>query len=158
MKKIFIFIGVLSLCVCVAFAATTGVNEAVSYIYVDVKGEVVNPGVYRVSNSCRVFQVIEIAGGLTDNSITDDVNLASKITDEQVIVIPSEKAEKSDLININTANIADLDSLPEIGYSTAQAIVEYRTANGKFSSIEDIKKVSGIGNATYEKIKDLITV
>lgn len=158
MKKIFILLGTIALMMCVGFASTES-SEAVSYIYVDVKGEVENPGVYRVSDSCRMFQIIELAGGLTDEADTSEINLASKISDEQIIKIPELTGIEDDgLININTANIASLDTLPGIGYDTASKIVQYRQDNGPFTTIEGIKDVSGIGDVTYEKIKTLITV
>ena len=158
MKKIFIFLVAISLMLCVGFASTES-NETVSYIYVDVKGEVENPGVYRVSDSCRMFQILELAGGLTVDADTSTINLASKITDEQIIKIPELSGiEENGLININTANTASLDTLPNVGYDTASKIVQYRQDNGPFKTIADIKNVSGIGDATFEKIKNLITV
>lgn len=168
MKKIIITLSVVLVCILtfatVAYAKDTtkqtSTNEVINYVYVDVKGEVENPGVYRVSDKCRVFQVIEIAGGLTDLSDTSTINLASKINDEQMIVIPSKDSTTTytGLININTANATLLDSLPGIGYSTATNIIEYRTNNGSFKSKEEIKLVNGIGDAIYEQIKDLITI
>ena len=168
MKKIIITLSVVLVCILtfatVAYAKDTtkqtSTNEVINYVYVDVKGEVENPGVYRVSDKCRVFQVIEIAGGLTDKSDTSTINLASKINDEQMIVIPSKDSTTTytGLININTANATLLDSLPGIGYSTATNIIEYRTNNGSFKSKEEIKLVNGIGDAIYEQIKDLITI
>ena len=153
---LFIFVGGV-----IAHAKTTQVEttEVINYIYVDVKGEVLNPGVYRVSDKCRVFQVLEIAGGLTSESDTSTVNLASKIVDEQIIRIPkSNNSSTTSIININTATASELDSLPGIGYSTATNIIDYRTNNGLFKAKEEIKLVNGIGDAIYEQIKDLITI
>ena len=168
MKKLLIALGVILTCILtfatVAYAkdskTTTSVSEVINYVYVDVKGEVENPGVYRVSDKCRVFQVIEIAGGLKDSSDTSKINLAAKINDEQMITIPSKNSTTTydGLININTASATLLDSLPGIGYSTATNIIEYRTTNGSFKSKEEIKLVNGIGDAIYEQIKDLITI
>ena len=152
----FIFIGGI-----IAHAKTTSseVTEVINYVYVDVKGEVENPGVYRVSDKCRVFQVLEIAGGLTNESDTSNVNLASKIVDEQVIRIPKlSSSGVTQLININTATASELDSLPGIGYSTATNIIDYRNANGLFKAKEEIKLVNGIGDVIYDEIKDLITI
>lgn len=165
MKKIILAILAIVLAsgafIAVGHAASTS-NEVINYVYVDVKGEVNNPGVYRVSDSCRVFQVLELAGGLTNNSNTDNVNLAAKISDELVIRIPSSTTTSIDitssLININTATIDELDALPGIGYSVAGKIVDYRMTNGNFKDIEDIKEVSGIGDVIYDQIKDLITI
>lgn len=166
MKKIIIAllsVGILGgATVAIAHASNTS-NEVVNYVYVDVKGEVANPGVYRVSDNVRVFQVIEIAGGLTTLSDTSSVNLSSKISDEQVIKIPSYTKTDSDeyistLLNINTASASDLDTLPGIGYSLAQAIIDYRSKNGNFKAKEELKNVSGIGDAIYAQVKDYITV
>ena len=164
MKKICLALSILVLFVFIGgiavHAKTTSseVSEVINYIYVDVKGEVENPGVYRVSDKCRVFQVLEIAGGLTNNSDTSNVNLASKIVDEQVIRIPKLNGSVSEIININTATATELDSLPGIGYSTATNIIDYRTNNGLFKAKEEIKLVNGIGDVIYEQIKDLITI
>lgn len=165
MKRICLALSVFVLFVVIGgimvHAKTTSseVVEVVNYIYVDVKGEVENPGVYRVSDKCRVFQVLEIAGGLTSESDTSNVNLASKIVDEQIIRIPKVASSGfSQIININTATATELDSLPGIGYSTATNIIDYRTNNGLFKAKEEIKLVNGIGDAIYEQIKDLITI
>lgn len=169
MKKIIAALGVVFLVLAtgltVAYAkSTTSVtnNEIVSYVYVDIKGEVNNPGVYRVSDKCRVFQVLEIAGGLKSTADTSNINLASKISDEQMIKVPSTlntaTITVTELININQATATELDSLPGIGYSTATNIIDYRINNGSFKAKEDIKNVSGIGDAIYEQIKDLITI
>ena len=170
MKKLIIALGVVLLAVVafttVAFAkqstttTQTQTSEVVNYVYVDVKGEVEYPGVYRVSDKCRVFQVIEIAGGLKDTSDTTSINLAAKINDEQVINVPKNTrgAVYNGLININTATASDLEILPGIGYSTATNIIDYRNTNGSFKTKEEIKSVNGIGDATYEQIKDLITI
>ena len=165
MKRICLALSVFVLFVVIGgimvHAKTTSseVVEVVNYIYVDVKGEVENPGVYRVSDKCRVFQVLEIAGGLTSESDTSNVNLASKIVDEQIIRIPKVASSGfSQIININTATATELDSLHGIGYSTATNIIDYRTNNGLFKAKEEIKLVNGIGDAIYEQIKDLITI
>ena len=168
MKKICLVLSVFVLFVvcgiAIVHAKTTTssqtTTEVVNYVYVDVKGEVENPGVYRVSDKCRIFQVLEIAGGLNDNSDTSMVNLAAKVEDEQIIRIPKKDIETSinTIININTATASELDTLPGIGYSIATNIIDYRTNNGLFKTKEEIKLVNGIGDAVYEQIKDLITI
>ncbi len=147
--------------------------------FVDVKGAVVNPGLYEVDASYRVGQVIEEAGGFS-HANTQCVNLSQKISDEQLIYIPDksqmcESAEKnsqnndlkkeedtnsstSSLININSATEEELMNLTGIGQTRAADIVAYREENGDFSQKEDIKNVSGIGDSIYEDIKDQITV
>ena len=171
MKKLIVALGVVLLAVVtfttVALAKSstteskaTTTTDVINYVYVDVKGEVEFPGVYRVSDKCRVFQVIEIAGGLKDTSDTTSINLAAKINDEQVINVPKNTKEilYNGLININTATATELDVLPGIGYTTATNIIYYRNANGSFKTKEEIKSVNGIGDVIYDQIKDLITI
>lgn len=139
------------------------------YIYIDIKGQVQNPGVYKVLIDSRLFQLLVLAGGTTSEADTLAINLSLKLYDQQVVYIPayeddypiiSEVINDSSqaLININSASLQLLDTLPGIGPSTAQSIVDYRTDVGFFESIEDIMKVTGIGESTYNEIKDLITV
>lgn len=139
------------------------------YYYVDIKGCIKNPGVYKLVKGSRVKDVIELAGGLTSDSDTSNINLAKIIEDEMVININSANDNSgnnygmnsnnlSGLININTASLEQLMSLSGIGESKAKSIISYREENGNFKAIEDITKVSGIGQALYEKIKDYITV
>lgn len=139
------------------------------YYYVDIKGCIKNPGVYKLVKGSRVKDVIELAGGLTSDSDTSNINLAKIIEDEMVININSindnsdnnygmNSNNLSGLININTASLEQLMSLSGIGESKAKSIISYREENGNFKAIEDITKVSGIGQALYEKIKDYITV
>lgn len=139
------------------------------YYYVDIKGCIKNPGVYKLVKGSRVKDVIELAGGLTSDSDTSNINLAKIIEDEMVININSVNDNSgnnysmnsnnlSDLININTASLEQLMTLSGIGESKAKSIISYREENGNFKAVEDITKVSGIGQALYEKIKDYITV
>lgn len=147
-------------------------SAVVTKIYVDIGGAVENPGVYEVSEDTRLFQVIEMAGGLTEDADADQVNRASFVEDGQKIIIPEEGSEDTagimsehngvsaaadtGLININTATADELMTLSGIGEVMAQRIIEYRTSN-PFKSKEDIMSVDGIGSKTYEKIKDSIT-
>ena len=175
---------------------------------VDIKGEVQNPGVYKVQEGAIVNDVITLAGGMKNNAKTDNINLSKKVSDEMVIYIynkneskskttsvttetcespsynisdcveksesiiisgnlpasnevnnaSSEETVNSELININTASKEQLDSLNGIGSTKAQAIIDYRNQNGKFSKIEDLLNVNGIGDSIFAKIKDYITV
>ena len=143
-------------------------------IYVDIGGAVKKPGVYQVSDDTRLFQVIEMAGGLTEYADADHVNRASFVEDGQKIIIPvkgSEYASGSNpeseyagstapvdgLININTASADELKTLTGVGDVTAEKIIEYRSKKA-FKSKEDIMSGDGIGSKTNEKIKDRITV
>lgn len=130
-------------------------------IFVDIDGEVKNPGVYELEAGDRVNDAIIMAGGLTESACTKNLNKARKLSDGEKIYIPSEdEAESisggSSLININTASLNDLMSLPGIGKAYGQRIIDYRSLK-LFSSIEEIKNVDGIGEKTFEKIKSLIT-
>ena len=141
-------------------------------LYVDIGGAVEKPGVYQVAEGTRLFEVIEMAGGLSEDADADHVNRASFVEDGQKIIIPvkgSEGAEDpgaalsasadtdSGLININTASADELKSLTGIGEVMAERIIEYRSTRA-FKSKEDIMSVDGIGSKTFENIKDDITV
>ncbi len=131
-------------------------------VMVDLKGAVVRPGIYEVEEGDRVQNVIEQNGGLLENADTDSLNLSQKVTDEMVIFVPYQGEESSisyeeGKININTATLEELLTIPGIGETKAEAILEYRETQ-KFQSIEDIQKVNGIGSSTFEKIKDSIMV
>lgn len=144
-------------------------------IIVDVRGAVNQPGVYTLPVGSRVQDALARAGDVTSDADTRTLNLARRLNDgEQLYVprqgeatpIPTALAARGVLtatrmpskININTATVAELDTLPGIGPALAQRIVDYRTQNGDFKTIEDIKKVRGIGDALFNQIKDLITV
>lgn len=140
-------------------------------IIVDVKGQVKKPGVYQSSSGERVIDVINRSGGLTENADVSQVNFAEHVQDAMVIYIPAKGEEglavpggsmtqngSSDKININKADETQLQDIPGIGPAKASAIIEYRELNGSFKTIEDIKNISGIGDKTYEKLKDSISV
>lgn len=128
--------------------------------YVCILGEITTPCVVKVNQGCRVIDAIDAAGGLTMNTDLSRVNLAEKLDDEMTLYIPVKGTEvaQNDLININTASLLELTQLNGIGNITAQKIIEYREAHGYFKSIEEIKKVSGIGQGKYEQIKDNICI
>ncbi len=147
-------------------------------IFVHICGAVVNPGVYILPTGSRIFEGIEAAGGFSEEACEDFVNLAQTLQDGQRIVIPTveeaeaamqdstyqeqwvpEESQNTDgRVNINTASEQELSAISGIGAGKAAAIVQYRQENGSFSSVEDIMKVSGIKEGTYEKIKDKITI
>lgn len=136
--------------------------------FVHICGEVENPGVYELPEGSRIFEAVEAAGGFTEQAAESSMNLAGKITDGMQIVILSQDemriqesaAEEAAAgrININTASREQLMTLPGIGEARADDIIRYREESGGFQTIEDIKKVSGIKDAAYQKIKDSITV
>ncbi|MBN8191032.1 helix-hairpin-helix domain-containing protein [Bacillus sp. NTK074B] len=141
-------------------------------VYVDVKGQVVSPGLYEVRQGDRLKFVIDRAGGFTEDADRKMINLAVKVTDEMMIYVPkvgemepqdlpvpSSGAESGqDKLNINTASQQDFESLPGIGPSKAASFVQYREENGPFTAIEEITNISGIGDKTFEKLKEHIFV
>lgn len=141
------------------------------WIMVDVKGFVKYPGVYEVLDQSRVKDVVELAGGFSPEANHLTVNLAEKVRDQMVIYVggdddpsliqgPSEvSAEANSLVvNINLAGKEELMQLNSIGSVKADSIIQYREENGLFEKIEDLKKVSGIGDKTFENLKDNLTI
>lgn len=137
-------------------------------IYVHICGEVKKPGVYEVAEGSRVYELLALAGGATEAGVPDAMNLADILTDGERIVIPTESEaaalleedmeKKQTLVNLNTASLQQLMTLPGIGEAKAADIIQYRETNGNFNEITDIMKISGIKEALFEKIKSLITV
>ena len=147
-------------------------------IQVHVAGAVVRPGIYDLPEDSRVIDAVEAAGGFVAEADKNGLNLAARVEDAQKLDIPfvagfipeeeqgfvviSEGTPSpfagSDLVDINSASVEELDKLPGIGPTTAKNIIAYRDENGPFARIEDIVNVSGIGSATFDDIKDLITV
>ncbi|RME87180.1 MAG: ComEA family DNA-binding protein [Anaerolineae bacterium] len=130
-------------------------------IYVYVTGAVPRPGVYTLPRGSRVADAIDAAGGFLTTADPGQLNLAAPLTDgEWIEVLTSEEAEalQALLVDINTATASELEELPGIGPTLAEKIVEYRDEHGDFARIEDLLNVPGIGQATFERIRDLITV
>ncbi|MDO5340531.1 MAG: helix-hairpin-helix domain-containing protein [Eubacteriales bacterium] len=134
-------------------------------IYVYICGHVNSPGVVKCQSGMRLYEAVELAGGADDSADMSLVNLAALVNDGQRIYIPSYgedipvmEEETAGLININKATAEELMTLPGIGSSRAADIVSYRTDNGRFQTIEDIMKVSGIKEAAFNKIKNYICV
>lgn len=135
-------------------------------VVVDIKGEVQHPGVYEIEESSRVRDVVQLAGGFTNSADQNFINLAQKVFDEMVILVPEIGHEgsinvgesQSAKIRINYATVEEIQKLPGIGPSKANAIVEYRDANGYFQQVEDLLGVTGIGEKTLEAIKDELQV
>lgn len=150
-----------------------------SKIYVDISGAVKYPGVYQLTEGARLFELLKQAGGLTEDAAIQTVNQAMIIQDQQKIMILTqaqvdsidlesinnleEKSEEKSpnetgKININQADLTQLQQLTGIGEKKAQAIIDYRNENGLFRTIEDLAKVTGIGEKTVEKLRNSITI
>ena len=151
-------------------------------VIIHIAGAVKNPGVYQFKPTDRIVNAVKIAGGATEEANLDLINLAALLKDGQKIIIPyktyneteevnsantyshgasvtsSSPVSSSEKININTANLAMLQTLSGIGPVLSERIIEYRNQNGLFGVIDDIKDVSGIGEKKFEGIKDLICV
>ena len=142
------------------------VNEVIEqYLYVHVVGEVVSPGMYQLPIGARLVDAVFAAGGLTDEADNASVNLARELTDgEQIIVFSisqegqSPGTNSSGLISLNRAGDKELEELPGIGPALAGRIIAWREANGGFKSIEDLLKVSGIGESLLSGVIDLVTL
>ena len=147
-------------------------------VIVHITGEINNPGIIELKSGDRIFNAIEKAGGTTENADISKMNLAQVVEDGMKINVPnindkeivieetvptvsnsdSIQQKKQTIVNINNASQTELETLPGIGPSIANKIINYRKEKGKFSRIEDIKNVSGIGEAKFEKIKKYISV
>ncbi|MCL1799068.1 MAG: ComEA family DNA-binding protein [Eggerthellaceae bacterium] len=142
-------------------------------VWVHVGGAVVSPGLYELQEGARVHAVIEAAGGFTQEASPDTVNLARVLVDGEQIIIPTvgEAAAYQEAapqgpgapapagkVNLNTATMSELTTLPGVGEATAKKIIADREANGPFLSVEDIMRVSGIGEKKFADMLPLITV
>ena len=163
---------------------TTRVEETTTMMpqncYVDIKGEVLRPGVYEFSCESRIQEVIKKAGGFTEEADETKINLAQKITDQMQIIVPnlhskqeggvtegnSEKGNSSNTtpsnskqgtVNINTATLEELQTIKGIGKKKAEAILQYRKEHGAFRTKEDLLQVKGIGKKALEAIESQVT-
>ena len=151
-------------------------------IMVDISGEIITPGVVKLQEGSRIIDAITAAGGKTEDADLSKVNLAYIVDDGVQLYIPryNEKLEKEIVqtepgvgiiqeginttskkdskVNINTANKEKLATLPGIGEGTAEKIIEYRSKTGKFKTIDEIKKIPGIGESKFKSLKDKITI
>ena len=134
-------------------------------IVVHIIGEVGDPGVYRVPSGTRLFEAVELAGGSLEGADTDGVNLAQAVLDGRRYEIPSRgaaapgasPARAAGPISVNTATADELEALPGIGPVTANAIVSHRRETGPFGRVEDLLNVPGVGSATLERLRPLVT-
>lgn len=150
-------------------------TEEHSDCYVYICGAVAHPGVYQLPAGSRIYEVVSAAGGLLEEASEESVNQAEAVTDGQMIkVLTKDEAQKQDVpkkegdtkdsqgsegkINLNTAGVNELMTLPGIGETKAKQILSYREEKGEFSSVEEIMNITGIKEGVYSKIKDYITV
>lgn len=153
-----------------AGASSPGASPSAASVIVDVAGWVKQPGVYELAAGDRVIDAIERAGGARKGAELSALNLAAPLVDGSQILVPRTGATTGTpgsggsapggtaLININTAGATELEALPGIGEVLAATIVQYRTENGPFASVDQLEDVSGIGPSTLEEIRDFVTV
>jgi competence protein ComEA len=139
-------------------------------LLVDVAGWVRRPGVYEFTEGARVIDAIDAAGGARSGALLEALNLAAPLTDGTQILVPREGEEgvtpapatggavAGGLVNVNSAIATELEELPGIGEVIAQRIIDYRTENGPFATVDELLDVSGIGDAILESIRELVTV
>ena len=143
---------------------TKSSKEANTDIYVYVCGAVEREGVYRLPAGSRIYEAVEMAGGFREDAATAEVNQAEVLQDEARVYVPTfaevvaGEAENDGKINLNKATKEELMTLPGVGASRAESIIQYRNENGGFKSIDEIMLISGIKDGLFEKIKDLIKV
>jgi competence protein ComEA len=136
-----------------------------SVIYVHILGQVLHPGLYALRDGDRGVDIVAAAGGFTTDADRSGINLARFLSDGEQIVVPAvgEVAAGAGggttvgLVNLNTADAAALETLPRIGPALAERILAWRTDNGRFTSVEDLLDVPGIGDAILEGLRDLVT-
>lgn len=147
------------------------------WLIVDVEGAVNKPGVYRLLATARVYDAIQHAGGLTEQADTSAINQAQKLHDQSQVFVPDKNSSSTapntaqtiaansensvtdtKTINLNTADVTELQNLPGVGPKKAELIIQYRQEKGSFLKIEDLTEVQGIGEKTFAKIKSQLTV
>ena len=137
-------------------------NIDTTYCLIDIKGEINFPGMYSVEVGTTLYELVKLAGGFTTLADTSFLNLSTTLNNNQMIVVPkisnTSLITNTSLININTATLAELMQLPGIGNAKAVNILDYRNNNGYFNTIEDLKKVTGIGEEIFAKVKNYICV
>lgn len=154
--------------------ATTAPNAtgpaAASGIFVHILGEVNAPGLYELREGDRAVDAVAAAGGFTDDADQAQLNLARFVTDGEQIVVPKAGeapapgstaepgVDASGKISLNTADATQLEELPQIGPALAERIIAWREENGGFTAVEDLLSVPGIGDKTFDGLRDLVTV
>lgn len=143
--------------------------EEESGLVVDIKGEVQEPGIYEMNGESRIYNAIEEAGGFTSEADETQVNLAQRLQDEMIVLVPKQGEDLSEVANvdsvsnegmvkINYATQEEIETLNGIGPSKAEAIIQYREENGMFKQPEDLLEISGIGDKTLENLREQIVI
>lgn len=136
-------------------------------IFVHVVGAVTRPGLFSLRDGDRVVDAIAAAGGFAETADQAQVNLARFVSDGEQLVVPTIGATPTagaasgvsgGKVNLNTADLSTLETLPRVGPAMAQRIIDWRTSNGRFSSVEDLMSITGVGDKTFQQLKDLVTV
>lgn len=135
-------------------------------VLIHVIGEVNNPGIYELESGSRVIDAVMAAGGMAPHASECGINLAREVKDGEQIAIPPQQdgcdsgkgSETGSLLSLNQANTEQFDSLPGIGPTLADRIVQWRQSNNGFSSIDQLNEVSGIGDKLFAGIKDLVSL
>ena len=158
-----------------AEVATDATKErAETMIYVDIKGAVKVPGIYQLKNQQRIWDALALAGGVSEEADTAQVNYAQKVKDQMIIYVPKKgeavaqsletlqesapaQQNQEEKINLNTATEAELQTISGIGAKKAQEIIRFRDEQGPFKTVEELKNVPGIGEKTVERLKDMLT-
>jgi competence protein ComEA len=147
-------------------------RSSAAVIYVHVLGQVARPGLYALHDGDRAVDVVAAAGGLTPTADAAALNLARFLSDGEQIIVPAVGdapaasgpgvsgggTTVAGKVNINTADASTLETLPRVGPAMAARIIAWRVANGRFTAVEDLMSVSGIGEKTFDGLKDLVTV
>ena len=159
-----------------AEVATDATKErAETMIYVDIKGAVKVPGIYQLKNQQRIWDALALAGGVSEEADTTQVNYAQKVKDQMIIYVPKKgeavaqsletlqesapaQQNQEEKINLNTATEAELQTISGIGAKKAQEIIRFRDEQGPFKTVKELKNVPGIGEKTVERLKDMLTV
>ena len=131
-------------------------EDDVNLYKVTIKGAIANPGTYSVNKGDTLAYLVTLAGGFSEKADASTYNLTTVLKNNASYYIGEVDNESGDKVSINTASVALLDTLPGIGSVIAKRIVTYRSSEGMFLALEDIKNVDGIGDALFEQIKDLI--
>ena len=158
-----------------ASSGAANADVSAGSLYVHVSGAVARPGLYRLEGGARLVDAVAAAGGFAEDADEAGVNLARPVSDGEQVVVPVVGAAPTAgsgaagggaaggvagdaRVNLNTATVADLDTLPRVGPAIAQRIIDWRTTNGRFSAVDDLLSVPGIGEKMLESLRPLVAV